>query len=326
MAARGEQYSDLISQLAWVVRTYWSARWIALVSALLATALAVFALFQKDDQSYLTRISFGLEPKVVQSQYDERLLIQNAPFVPKDFTAENIMSWYGIDFIDAIRRVSDGKYSRLRDVDFEISILENGILVRTNGKDHERAIHEGFHKRVSDTLTTVINNSETLYRQELTDYFEAQARELAGIEQSRAILTTEEERTVKLLEAIVAKAGFGEDQAADGAIQAGSGEPTVSSTKPNDDLSSIVLRLTERREALTNQADRLRRSIAEYDRLREGAASGAMVSVLAESYLIDSALNFKFKLAVWVFLVLLVTVTVPFLWILARSIAHSLRG
>ena len=99
-------------------------------------------------------------------------------------------------------------------------------------------------------------------------------------------------------------------------------EAVVINTGKDDSLSSIILALTKKREKLTSQAEQIRIFLADHARLSKKAFP-ARINVLAFARLPQDSMSFTLRLAIWLFLVLLSMLVMPFVWGLVKLVVRE---
>lgn len=320
MASQSNEPSLIIEQFSWLIKTYLSAKWAGLIAGLVVMIMAIISLSTPGKQDYLTRISFGTQPKMVKSKFDEQYEVMRLmPVVPENFTVEQIMMWHSLDFISFIKKASHQKYQRLRDIGFHLDAFPDGWVLKTSGKEGEQKLHTSFHKKVSEILLKKLYREEKRVYLDLELLFAAQQKELAGIQKKRQVITAEQEQSVQLLKNVVDNILLTPDK---GTVKKRNQE-ALSGIRPDDGMANVLLALTKKRETLSQTSTLLRQNLASYHRLMK-RVSQANIDILALMHNADDALSFSFKLAIWIFLIALTVLTVPFLWAFITAIKRTI--
>jgi len=302
------------------------------LAGLAVIVLAVSMLSQKEDQTYTTRILYGMQPMAVKLPSGNDTVTRLAPVIPgilkikpESLAIEQISIWYESDFTTLLVAASNQRYLALDQVDFSISAFSNGLLLKTVGKPDEQEFNRDFHKRISEFLLKLLHEEDIRVASEIDALITLRKQLLAGIKKSREGISAEQERSVDLMENIVESTVLSRASQKKQNDQSPGGSVVFVETMPNDGFSNIVLALAKRREDLTRNSDSLRRSLANYERLGK-LTSKASIDILAYAKNAKGNMDFIFKLAVWLFLWVLVTLTTPFLWAGIRAIGREVKN
>ncbi len=332
MAIKSKETSEILQQIDWLIKIYWSAKWAGVLAGLAIIILAVFMLNQKENQTYTTRILYGMQPMAIKLPPNGSTITRLAPVIPENFKIEpgnraiaQLSAWYETDFISTLVAASNQRYSALNQVGFSISAFSNGLLVKTVGKPDEQEFNREFHKRISEFLLKLLHQEDARVASEIKALVSVRKQLLAGIKKSREGFSAEQERSVELMENIVENTVLSRAAQKQRSGQEPGGNVVFVETMPNDGFSNIVLALAKRREDLTRKSDSLRRSLANYERFGK-LSSRASVDILAYAKNSKGNMSFVFKLSIWLFLLVLVVLTAPFLWAGIRAIGRELKN